>query len=113
MGAAAGAAATLGTLTALFLGALGAGVAPYFAPPLARNAHLTALSAALGAGMLVGTALGVAVPEGFASLAAPAEVFGGGGVAGRAQGRGFVLGARRAAAAAARLALPRHWLPSR
>ena len=56
----------LGTLALMFVGALLCGAAPFFLR--VRESHLQTL-AALGAGLLIGSALAVIVPEGFHAFA--------------------------------------------
>lgn len=72
-------ASLLGTLLLMFAGALLCGAAPFFLR--IRELHLQTL-AALGAGLLIGSALAVIVPEGFHAFA---EVRG--GIACQAAGR--------------------------
>lgn len=56
----------MGTLLLMFVGALLCGAAPFFLR--IRETHLQTL-AALGAGLLIGSALAVIVPEGFHAFA--------------------------------------------
>lgn len=59
-------ASLMGTLLLMFVGALLCGAAPFFLR--IRESHLQTL-AALGAGLLIGSALAVIIPEGFHAFA--------------------------------------------